>query len=134
MPYTLTQAANVQAIAECEYGTAQSIMFTKFTSCLGILAKVQGQDQVIGIHLVLVDSNSNTFGAGDVATVTGVLAGQNYDPATVIIIGKISFWEASAGPAYNALVTALQPTATYQFADGTYGAQIDGNHEIEILY
>lgn len=134
MPYTLQPAGNVMAIAECEYGTAQSIMFTRFTSCIGILAKVQNQDRVIGIHLVLVDNNSNTFGAGDVPTVTGVLAGQNYDPATVMIIGRISYWQESANAAYTALTNALHPVETYQLGDGVYGADINAQHEIELTY
>ncbi|MEW6734679.1 MAG: hypothetical protein AB1489_25365 [Acidobacteriota bacterium] len=134
MPYTLNQAANVMQIAECEWGVAQTIQFTRFTSCIGVLAKVTGVNSVIGIHLVLIDGQGNQFTAGDVATVTQVLNAQNYDANTVLIIGQIAVWQESANAAYNALVTALNPQETYPLANGTYGATVTAGGQIELTY
>lgn len=134
MPYALILAGNPMAIAECEYGAAGAIKFTPFTSCIGVLAKVQGQNQVIGVHLVMVDAADNTFTAADVPLVTQALTALNYDPTTVLIIGQIAYWENSAAAAYNALVVALNPADTYQLADGTYGATIDASGDIELTY
>ncbi|HET7230835.1 MAG TPA: hypothetical protein VFJ16_12575 [Longimicrobium sp.] len=133
MPYVLNQAANVMAIAECEWGTAGTIQFTQFTSCIGVLAKVAGANNVTGIHLVLIDGNGNSFSAADVPTVTGVLAAQGYDNTTCTIIGQISAWQASAPGAYDALVAALNNPQTYPLADGTYGATIT-NGAIELTF
>ncbi|HEU0014779.1 MAG TPA: hypothetical protein VFQ45_13920 [Longimicrobium sp.] len=133
MPYTLSQAANPMAIAECEWGTAGTIQFTAFTSCLGVVAKVTGQNNVIGIHLVMVDGHGNTFGTGDVARVTGVLANQHYDNTTCHVIGATGFWQHSASAAYNALIAALNHPTVYTFGDGTYGATITGG-AVEITY
>ncbi len=38
MPYVFTQATDTEAIAEREWGKADEIMFTAFTSCIGIMA------------------------------------------------------------------------------------------------
>ena len=133
MPYVLNPAANAMAIGECEWGTAGTIQFTKFTSCVGVLAKVVGANNVIGIHLVMVDGNGNTFSAADVALVTNVLTAQNYDNTTCMIIGQIAYWTESNNAAYTALFNALNNPATYQFGDGVYGATIAGG-AIEITY
>jgi hypothetical protein len=133
MPYVLAQAANNMAIAECEWGNAGTIQFTRFTSCLGVLAKVAGANNVIGIHLVMVDGNGNTFSAADVPTVTAVLAAQGYDNTTCMIIGQIAYWTRSNGAAYTALLNALNNPQTYQFGDGVYGATIAAG-AIEITY
>lgn len=133
MPYTLTQAADNMAIAECQWGCAGTLQFTKFTSCIGVLAKVAGADRVIGIHLVMVDANGNTFSAGDVDLVTTVLTDQGYDNTTCTIIGQITYWTQSNNAAYTALFNALNNPATYQLADGVYGATISGG-AIELTY
>jgi hypothetical protein len=134
MPYALTRAGNVMAIAECQWGTAAVIQFTTFISSVGVLARVAGANDVIGIHLVLVDSNENSFTAADVAWVTHVLAGQNYDNTTCVIMGKTSVWAESASAAYTALVNAVNPgDRVYGYADGTYGATMSGG-AVEITY
>ena len=57
MPYQeLSPAKNKDAIAECEYATAsRNLQFTRFTSCIGVVAKTQEGGNIIGIHLVMVD-------------------------------------------------------------------------------
>lgn len=134
MPYTLNQAANVMAIAEREWGVAQTIQFTPFTSCIGVLAKVKGQIQVIGVHLGLYDGQSNPFTAEVVTLIKSVLTNRNYDPATVIIIGQIAVWEKSAAVPYQTLLTTLSPVNTYPLANGTYGATINTDGQIELTY
>lgn len=133
MPYVLAQAANNMAIAECEWGNAGTIQFTRFTSCVGVLAKVAGADNVIGIHLVMVDANGNTFGAADVPLVTQVLTAQGYDNTTCMIIGQIAYWTQSNNAAYTALVNALNNPDTFQLDDGVYGATITEG-AIELTY
>lgn len=133
MPYVLTQAANVMAIDECEFGTAGTIQFTKFTSCIGILAKVTGANQVIGIHLVLINTAGDQFSMADVLHVQQRLTALNYDNTTCMIIGQVAVWERSNQQAYNALVAGLNNPKIYPFGDGVYGATISGG-AIEITY
>lgn len=130
MPYTLTETDDPNAIAECQYGQASAVMFTKFTSCIGILAKVTGAQEVIGIHLVMVDAEGNTFGEADVPQVINVLSGRNYDPADVLIIGQISAWERSAAAAYQKLIETLPPRDKFPLGDGVYGGEIRADGRI----
>lgn len=134
MAYTLTQASNPMSIGEQQYGSGGSIQFTKFTSCIGVIAKVKNKKEVIGIHLVMIDEDGNKFSTGDVSTVTGVLNGASYDPNQVVLIGAISYWTESNKAAYDALVKAIKPTNTYPLADGVYGATIDEDGLIELTY
>jgi hypothetical protein len=120
----LNQAANVMVIEEREWGTGQPIQFTKFTSCIGVLAKVAGQNQVIGIHLSILDENGNVFTAAVVPQITGVLAGQGYDNTTCQIFGMIDIWENELPAAYGALVAALNNPVQAQREDGTYQVAI----------
>jgi len=142
MPYTLSQAANIQAITEREWGVGPLIRFTTFTSCIGVVAKVTGQNQVIGIHLGIRDAEDNCFSADDVTLVTGVLNTQQFDPSTVKIFGTTDAWadpEQVGQPvanAYEALLNALNITGDNTIAlpsDSEYGAKIEnGNIDIFI--
>ena len=132
MSFALDQASNVLAIAEDEYGTGREIRFTTFTSCLGVIAMLDG-NQGIGIHLVLVNKSKEEFEAGDVKVVEQLLIDQKYEPTMVVVIGAISFWEESAPDAYEALIEALKPSKTYAFGDGIYGAKFEDG-EIELTY
>lgn len=134
MPYSLSPARNAMAIAECEFSAAQTIQFTPFSSCIGVLARVQNQLHVVGIHLVLVDAQGNHFSANDVQTVVQTLTAANYDLNNVLIIGQIAYWEKSAPAAYQALVQALAPRDTYPLSDGIYGATVDQNGDIELTF
>jgi hypothetical protein len=115
MPYTLVPAV---IIAERSYEVAPTIQFTKFTSCIGVLAKVQGQPQVIGIHLALYDDDpeGHLISVEDVPQVNTVLTNMHYDPTTVRIIGMTDVWNSSVPEVYAALVTAyttpLKPPLT----------------------
>jgi len=60
MPYVFSQAADTEAIAEREWGKAAQIMFTGFSSCIGIMAIKN--NEVIGVHLpwqVNIDAMAN---------------------------------------------------------------------------
>jgi hypothetical protein len=134
MSYTLNQAPDVMNIAECQYGVSEVIQFTKFTSCIGVFAKVKNETKVIGIHLVMVNDASDEFTEKSVKEVVRVLNEQDYDAAKVIIIGRIDYWKTSVEVAYSALVKEIKPTKEFSFGDGVYGATVDSNEDIEIRY
>lgn len=85
---------------------------------------------MIGIHLVMVDAEGNTFGEADVPQVINVLSGRNYDPADVLIIGQISAWERSAAAAYQKLIETLPPRDKFPLGDGVYGGEIRADGRI----
>ncbi len=119
MTYTLSQAANSMAIAEYEYATGAAIQFTAFNSCAGVVAKVAGGGQVLGVHLVAVtnDPAGGDFSATDGATVMATLLNLNYDPASVTIIGQWNCFTMAA-------LAAIGP-ATFEPAEqGTFGATL----------
>ncbi len=117
MPYVFSQAADTEAIAEREWGKAAQIMFTGFSSCIGIMAIKN--NEVIGVHLPLRDGN-NAVTNDDIDTAIGLLDGGAYP----VVIGSISAWEASASAVYQHLVDAMHPVEQYAYGDGTYGGEI----------
>ena len=86
MPYVFTQATDTEAIAEREWGKADEIMFTAFTSCIGIMAIKD--DQVIGVHLTLRD-DTNAVTNADIDTAIGLLDGGAYS-ATLCCLKTLS--------------------------------------------
>ena len=134
MPYTISKATDPLKIEEREYASAKKIMFTAFTSCIGVIAK-QGAT-LTAIHLVMVDKDENMFVGNDVTKVLNLLP-----PAhdAVTIFGCIALWENPANkvlPAFQKLTGTFKTFKKYQqytFGKGTYGASIDGD-DIEILY
>ncbi|MBT2750199.1 MULTISPECIES: hypothetical protein [unclassified Lysobacter] len=136
MPYTLTPAGNALAIAECQWAAAANvpsvggdtqptIQFTGFSSCIGIAARNNNGTDVIGIHLAIDAADGTRFGVGDVATVTSVLQGWNYDPLTVFVIGQISTWKGTIPAAFDALIAALGNPRQFAYGDGVYGAGLN---------
>ncbi|NIZ03111.1 hypothetical protein [Thalassospira lucentensis] len=126
MAYVFTQAANNQAIAECEWGKASEIMFTGFSSCIGIMAIKD--NEVIGVHLPLRDA-SNAVTDADIDTAIGLLDGGT----SPVVIGSISAWKASASSVYQHLVDTLKPVDQFSYGDGTYGGEIK-NGKIQPRY
>lgn len=133
MPYTINQTNNVLNIAERQYGTGHEIKFTKFTSCIGVVGAVNGNQNARGVHLSISDGTS-LFDGGAVQQVTAIFVG-----ATQIkILGQIAYWTNPANgvaAAYAQLVQALgvQPDDIYQLDDGVYGAEID-NGVLELTF
>ena len=132
MAYILSEATNIMGIKEREFGTGNEIKFTAFTSCIGVVVIGNGGGGVTGVHLALTGTDGSNFGPAAAAAVLEKLPSHN----TSIVIGRISYWKDGANGAragYNALVGGLAGMTEYQFADGVYGAMIDGG-AIEITY
>lgn len=132
MPYAFTAAANPMVINEQEYGIAQSIQFTTFTSCIGVVAKIMGQDQLIGFHLVIVGTGDTRFDDTAANRIVTIANANNYDPnSPVYIIGGISNWTSDSNHvsgAYNTLIQAIKPNGAvtnFQYGDGIFGTTIN---------
>jgi precorrin-3B methylase len=132
--YTLTQTAAPLAIEEREYAIGPTVQFTQFTSCIGILSKIKGQDNLIGIHLSIFDRQNNKFNIVTAAQVRELLEINNCDESTTKIIGHIGAWERSNGFALDRLITLLgvPEERQYRFGDGSYGGHIENDGTIEI--
>ncbi len=117
MSYVFTQAANTEAIAECEWGQAVQIMFTGFSSCIGIMGIVGGQ--IIAVHLPLRDATAQATNA-DVDAAIALLGAA----AQPVVIGHIGLWETTIPAVYQHLVDTLHPVEQYAYGDGTYGGEI----------
>jgi len=123
--------ANVAPVGD---ETQPTVQFSAFSSCIGICARNNDGTEVIGIHLSVADQDGTLFASDDVATVTAILQDWNYDIDTVIVLGQISVWEASAPAAYQALLDALGDPQTYPFANGQYGAGLNDGDVLEPTY
>lgn len=123
MTCILTLAQNPDNIEESQYGTAPEVIFSPITSCILIAAR-SGEENVSGIHLVMVQRDDEPFSVADVSVVTGVLGGLAVDPSSIVVFGQISMWQDNVGAAFDALIEALGFPPTTDLNDGTYGARI----------
>lgn len=106
-------------IAELEWGSAPSIGFTFFDSCLGLLGR-SGND-VIGVHLVMVASR--VFDDEAAALAASVVLGCN----EVAVIGNVSLWEDNVPGPFQAMGRLIG--AWRRMTDrgrGTYGGRVNG--------
>jgi hypothetical protein len=114
MAYTLTKTNDALSIAEQQYATAQNkLMFTMFTSCIGVVAK-KG-DKLTGVHLVIVGEppvpgqEGPRFGA-DASDVPNVIAKLNLPADAVCVFGCFDVWRHPANqvvPAFEKLTGDL---------------------------
>ena len=139
MPYTITETTNPLKIEERECASGPEIKFTKFTSCIGVIAKKGGT--LTAVHLSVVDQYGTVFSAEDVDTVFNLVlpkAPQKADAVTVF--GCIEFWRSPSNG--QALVGGLEKLTgklkervgedielyhQSRREDGTYGAKIGGS-------
>jgi len=134
MAYTISQVTDPLNIEEREYAAGPKIMFTAFTSCIGVIAKKDAT--LTAVHLVMVANDGSIF---DVNAATKVLDLLPKKPDAVTIFGCISLWENPKNkvlPAFQKLTGKCQTLKKYQqytFGPGRYGASID-NDDIEIIY
>jgi hypothetical protein len=125
MAYELTQATQVLAIAEQEYGTANEVRFTRFTSCIGLLG-VNGPN-VTGVHLVAVSNQGTPFDQDVAADAVAALGAFTQ----VVILGTTNSWgtEPALSVPFAYLVGRLTqngvPPSVWNFADGIYGGRVD---------
>jgi hypothetical protein len=126
MAFVFTPAASNQDIKENEYGTGKDIKFSNFSSCIGIVALTAPHDSCIGLHVVMINAADEYFSAADVPSVVNVFQTLNYDAHSVQIVGFIETWEDVIGPAYQALVQALNPVSQQgNEKEGGYDAKVE---------
>lgn len=130
MAYVFTKANDTDKIAEREWGKADPIMFTKFTSCIGIMGVKDGK--VIGVHLTMMGTEKDEW-VKDANIDQAVALLDN--AANPIVIGQIQVWKDTPNTqdVYQHLLDTLKPVDEYPLAQGTYGGKVD-NGSVEILY
>jgi len=147
MPYQINQwNGDPLAIPERYWAGAQgvppngnqlidSVRFTPFSSCIGILASSsEGEDtQVVGIHLSILDQHGNLFDDGAVAQVMQVL--QDF-PDNRWIVGQTTIWEdeQAVSAAYQNLVNQIGEANYLSGDDGTYSGALNQVDELEARY
>jgi hypothetical protein len=120
MPYNFAAAGNVLQIAEQQYGTAGTVRFTGFTSCIGLLARNGGN--VTGVHLVMVAADNTPFDNAAANAAVGLLGGYG----AVAVIGQTGMWADNLPGPYNHLIGLLHNPAIIDTNDGTYGGRVSG--------
>ncbi|NET86134.1 MAG: hypothetical protein F6J94_30935 [Moorea sp. SIO1F2] len=133
MAYTITKASNPMSIEEREYETAKEVKFTKFTSCIGVLAMVD-KDKVRGIHLAINDPQDNKITEKDLTQVINLVPANS---SQVKVIGEIEVWKRSVKKVYDSLLEQLKKKSLdvqeYPFGSGVYGGKVEDG-KIEITY
>lgn len=104
MAYTLKPAADPHYVEEREYASGTSLDFAPISSCVGIVSRLRGQNQVIGVHLGLLSPSGEPFTRTNALQVALILQAQGADLSTTRVFGETDFW---VGMAYDALLSAL---------------------------
>jgi hypothetical protein len=122
--YQFRQAHNLAKVAEQEYGTGPEIMFTTFTSCIGLLGFVGASQtpgyRCTGVHLVMVSDKDKVFDPS-VANRAAALLGVR---ERTVIIGCVDLWAANVPAGYQELVYILDHPTIIQGDDGLYGGRV----------
>jgi hypothetical protein len=104
MAYTLRPAPDPHYVAEREYASGSTLDFAPISSCIGIVARVSGENKVIGVHLGLLSPTGDTFTRTNALQVALILQSQGADLTTARVFGETDFW---GGPAYNKLLNSI---------------------------
>ena len=99
-------------IAEQQWQIGNPIKFTKFDSCIGVVAALPDEKMIIGIHLVLIPKGKTAvMSPGDVGMVGAVLTRKGYRRENPLVIaGQVSTWTSQASKTLAALsALALDP-------------------------
>lgn len=127
--------ASAQGVPPDGGDVVDTVRFTPFSSCIGILASSgEGEDTlVVGIHLSLMDENDNWFDDAAVAQVMAML--QNY-PDNRWIVGQTTIWEdtPTVSAAYQNLVNQIGEANALSADDGIYSGALNQVDELEARY
>ncbi|MDR0584113.1 MAG: hypothetical protein LBG57_07195 [Treponema sp.] len=121
-------------VEECGWAIAETVNFSKFTSCIGLAVKT-GEAALLGIHLVLVHKSGTAFSKDNANEIADFIRGKTGE-RDIYIFGFIDIWEKngpkpSGGPSFYDILTAkLRDFQIHKqssdFEDGTYSAKING--------
>ena len=92
-------------IKEQQFATAAEIMFTKFTSCIGVIAK-KG-DMLTGIHLVMIADDFSEFDSTAAIAALKLLPER---PDYFYVIGHVNMWKSSktdVGKGFQKLISEM---------------------------
>lgn len=124
MAYEYTQAADLNEIAEQEYGTAAEIWLTNMDSCIAVVAR-KGND-VTGVHLVRQSKTETWF---DDKAADGCVALLPAAYNEVAIVGVVDEWsqDEHVKDGYTHLIDSLNNPEIKQFGGDTYGYRVENN-------
>lgn len=134
MPYKLKLTNDAKKIKEQEYATAESIMFTTFTSCIGVIAK-KGT-ALTAVHLVMKADDETLFDEQAATQVLSVLP-DTYEK--VWIIGCTDLWANPQNAVLGGFlklkagIKSLEVVQIFSWRPGIYGASISGS-DIEVEF
>jgi hypothetical protein len=122
--YPVTKAASAIAVGETEYGIGPTVTFTKFTSCLGVICKIKDSSNVIGVHLVLIDSEGHKFTKDDVPAIEKVLTDNGAELDTGWVVGCLDKWSGEVKTEFYKLFEDFDGDRIMNSGDGVYSATV----------
>ncbi len=120
MPYNFTRTLDRQEILEAQYAWGRKIMFSPFTSCIGVVGKQCME--LIGAHLVMVGPDGGVIDDETANAAAALVA----TCSRVLIIGHVYMWEDNLGAIYHQLKGQIghHKIKEVNTGDGTYGARL----------
>lgn len=125
--YPVTIAADPSAVGECKYGIGNPVTFTKFTSCIGVFCKIKDSSNVIGVHLVLVDSEGHQFTQADVPAIEKILTDNGAELNTGWVVGCLDKWSGSVKNEFYRIFQDSEGERIMDRGDGIYSAIVEDN-------
>lgn len=124
--YPLQATAHLLAIEECRYAIGAELKFTKFTSCLGLFCKIENSDNIIGIHLVVIDGKHKEFTAADIPAVRTILTNNHALLDTGWVVGCLDNWPGDVKNGFLQLFEDDMAERVLDKGKGWYSAKADG--------
>ncbi len=123
LPYEMTFAEDNMNILEKQYGIGETVKFSELNSCIGIVYKLEGQEKLLGIHLVIREPLE--YDEPMVEAVKTVLKGHKaHEP--ILVLGCINIWAEQTGETYSKLLEALGKFDKKRAEDSIFQAQLIG--------
>ena len=122
---TIVKAANVDRIAELEWGSGPRIAFTHITSCIGLFGHYGGAS-VVGVHLPFLDAHDFPVVNVQVGALISALRVILGACSRIYLVGERVVWHSSGASAHIAGLVAFQARQRGASRSGNYAAQASG--------
>lgn len=132
MAYELVKTLHTKHIDINEWAVGTYIKFSPLTASVAILAKLQDEMSVLGIHLAKTNSENQLFGEAGLTATSLILNQQKIDPQSVMLVGQIADWEKTNKEGLEALIAKIQPVKTINLEEGSHEAKVDSEGKIEL--
>lgn len=105
VPIVRTQ--NLMEIKEKEYGIGSPLQTSHLDSCIVVVGAVTNQNNLLAIHLVIIDKEHDQFDDEAADEVRDILTTNNVQLNNAWMVGQLNIWGPGQPSGYNRLIQNL---------------------------